>query len=105
MFFQIGLDSKDRGILRFLPFANGSSCNASNQWRFEVMPYGLICVPSIAGYCIKYTAQKNYGNASADTVVRIKRGFYVEKGLKLGGVESGGLGLGESQLGGLESGG
>ena len=42
------------------------------------MPYGLICVPSIAGYCIKYTAKKNYNNASADTVERVKRDFYVD---------------------------
>ena len=77
MFFQIGLDPKDRDMLRFLSFTKGSSCNASNQWRFNVMRYGLICVPSIAGYCIKYTA-KNYSNASADTVERVKRGFYVD---------------------------
>ena len=78
MFFQIGLDPKDREMLRFLPFTKGSSCNASNQWRFKVMPYGLICVPSIAGYCIKYTAKKNYSNASADTVERVKRDFHVD---------------------------
>ena len=55
-----------------------SSCNASNQWRFKVTPYGLICVPSIAGYCIKYTAKKNYNNALAVTVERVKRDFYVD---------------------------
>ena len=42
MLFQIGLDPKDKDVLRFLPFTKGSSCNASNQWRFKVMPYGLI---------------------------------------------------------------
>ena len=78
MFFQIGLDPKDRDMLRFLPFTKGSSCNASNQWRFKVMPYGLICVPSIAGYCIKYTAKKKYSNASVHTVERVKRDFYVD---------------------------
>ena len=30
MFFQIGLDPKDRDMLRFFPFTKGSSCNASN---------------------------------------------------------------------------
>ena len=52
MFFQIGLDPKDRDMLSFLPFTKSSSCNASNQCRFKDMPYGLICVPSIAGHRI-----------------------------------------------------
>ena len=77
IFFQIGLNPKDRDLLRFLPFTKSSSRNASNQWRFKVMPYCLICVPSIAGYCIKYTAKKNYSKASADTVERVGSGFYV----------------------------
>ena len=42
------------------------------------MPYGLVCVPSIAGFCIRYTALKNYANVSPDTVHRVKNDFYVD---------------------------
>ena len=30
-----------------------------------LMPYGIICVPSIAGFCIKYTAARNYANVQS----------------------------------------
>ena len=41
------------------------------------MPYGLVCVPSIAGFCIKYTARKNYAKVPPETQKRVERDFYV----------------------------
>ena len=42
------------------------------------MPYGIICVSSIAGFCIKYTAAKNYANVSANTAKRVEKDFCVD---------------------------
>ena len=42
------------------------------------MPYGLVRVPSIAGFCIKYTALKNYADISSQSLSRIERDFYVD---------------------------
>ena len=77
MFFQIRLHPKDRNMLRFLPFAKDKQ-NGEEHWRFTVMPYGLISIPSIAGYCVKYTAKRNYSRASEDTVRRVEQDFYVD---------------------------
>ena len=42
------------------------------------MPFGLICIPSIAGFCVKYVARQNYSNVSDDTVQMVKQDFYVD---------------------------
>ena len=78
MFFQIALHPKDRDMLRFIPFTGNVFSENTREWRFTVMPYGLICIPSIAGFCLKYTARKNYANVSADTVQRVESDFYVD---------------------------
>ena len=77
MFFQISLHPDDRDMLRFLPFSLDQD-DDTGPWRFTVMPYGLVCVPSMAGFCIKYTASKNYANVSLDTIERVNSDFYVD---------------------------
>ena len=64
-------------MLRFLPF-NADVDKNFQTWRFTVMPYGLVCVPNIAGFCIKYIALKNHANVSPDIVHRVKNDFYVD---------------------------
>ena len=61
MFFHISLEPKDQNVLRFFPFTEGRP-DFNDQWGFTVMLYGLVCEPSIAGFCIKYTINKNYAN-------------------------------------------
>ena len=78
MFFQIRLHPKDRNMLRFFPFTGKKSGEKQEAWRFTVMPYGLVCVPSIAGYCIKYTAKKSYAGVFSCTLKRIQTDFYVD---------------------------
>jgi len=78
MFFQIALDPKDRDMLRFFPFSKEIISKDAEHWRFTVMPYGLVCVPSIAGFCIKYTAMKNYANIPPETLIRIEKDIYVD---------------------------
>ena len=58
MFFQVKLHPRDRDMLRFLPFKDQEVARNDETWRFTVMPYGIICVPSIAGFCIKCTAAR-----------------------------------------------
>ena len=77
MFFQISLHPDDRDMLRFLPF-NTDQDEDIKPWRFTVMPYGLVCVPSMAGFCIKYTASKNHAKVSPDTLDRVNSDFYVD---------------------------
>ena len=77
MFFEISLHPDDRDMLRFLPF-NADVDKNFQTWRFTVMPYSLVCVPSIAGFCIRYTALKNHANVSLDTLHRVKNDFYVD---------------------------
>jgi len=78
MFFQIKLQPRDRDMLRFLLFTEKNGVDEEEHWRFTVMPYGLISIPSIAGYCVKYTTKHNYSNASKDTIRRTERDFYVD---------------------------
>ena len=78
MFFQVSLRPKDRDMLRFFPFTGEKEIKVEDQWRFTVMPYGLICVPSIAGFCIKYTAQKNYAKVPDEYMKKIETDFYVD---------------------------
>ena len=42
------------------------------------MPYGLVCVPSIAGFCIKYTINKNYANVPLEYLNKIDKDFFVD---------------------------
>ena len=67
MFFQVKLHPRDRNILRFLPLKDHRVARNDETRRFTDMPNGIIRVPSIAGFCIKYTAAKNYANISART--------------------------------------
>ena len=78
MFFQIKLHSRDRDMLRLLPFTGEDEMLEEEHMRFTVMPFGLICMPSIAGFCVKYVARQNYCNVSDDTVQRVKQDFYVD---------------------------
>ena len=78
MFFQIALHPKDRDMLRFFPYVDGKPPSGAEHWRFTVTPYGLVCVPSMAGFCIKYTARKNYAKVPQETQQRVERDFYVD---------------------------
>ena len=78
MFFQISLHPDDRNMLRFLLFTGPSMSQSPKVWRFIVMPYGLICVPSIASFSVQYTASKNYARVSQNIVSRLKQDFYMD---------------------------
>ena len=50
-----------------MPFAKNNQDGEEERWRFIAMPYGLISIPSMAGYCVKCTVERNYSSASEDT--------------------------------------
>ena len=58
MFFQIQISSEDRDMLRILWFDGPDMQGDIAAFQFQVAPYGLRCIPSIAGYAIIYTAEK-----------------------------------------------
>ena len=64
-------------MLRFLPFNMDVEKNLQ-PWRFTVMPYGFVCIPTMAGFCINNTSSKIHANVSPDTVHRVKNELYVD---------------------------
>ena len=78
MLFQISLQPINRNLLRFFPFTGKKEIEFANLWQFTVKSYGLICVPSITGFCIKYTAQKNFVKVPVKYLNKIETDFYVD---------------------------
>ena len=78
MLFQVKINPRDRNMLRFLPLKDHWVARNGETWRFTFVSYGIICVLSIAGFCAKYTAARNYANVSASTAKRVEKDFYVD---------------------------
>ena len=78
MFFQIRFVPKDRDMLRILWFSESDMQGHVVAFQFQVAPYGLRCIPSIAGYAMIFTAQQNISNASEDTTSRLTRDIFVD---------------------------
>ena len=47
-------------------------------FQFQVAPHGLKCIPSMAGYALHSTAEKNIPNVSEDAVKKEKRDMLVD---------------------------
>ena len=78
MFFQVKLHPRDRNMLQFLPLKNHGVARNDEARKFTVMPYGIICVTSITGFCIKYTAARNYPDVSESAAKKMEKDFYVD---------------------------
>ena len=78
MFFQIRIAPEDRDMLRILWFSESDMQSQVVAFQFQVAPYGLCCIPSIAAYAMIFTAQKNISNASEDTTSRLTRDMFVD---------------------------
>ena len=74
--FQVKIYSKY--MFRFLPLKDHRVARNDDTWKFTVMPYDIISVPSIAGFCVKYTAARNYANVSASTAKSVEKDFCVD---------------------------
>ena len=78
MFFQIRIDPADRDMLRILWFSQPEMKGELVAYQFQVAPYGLRCIPSIAGYSMIFTAEENVPHASDDAVCRVTRDMFVD---------------------------
>ena len=78
MFFQIRIHEGDRDMLRILWFDEPNMRGKVTQFRFLVAPYSLRCIPSMAGYALHYTAERNVPNVSASTTECVKRDMFVD---------------------------
>ena len=78
MFFQIRIAPEDRDMLRILWFSESDMQGHVVAFQFQVAPYNLRCIPSIAGFAMIFTAQENISNASEDTTSRLTRDMFVD---------------------------
>ena len=78
MFFQIQIAPEDRDMLRILWFDGPDMQGDIAAFQFQVVPYGLRCIPSIAGYAMVYIAEKNTPSVSSDATSRVKRDMFVD---------------------------
>ena len=78
MFFQIRIAPKDQDMLRILWFDKPNMEGNVVAFRFQVAPYGLRCIPSIAGFSLLYTAEKNWPDVSRDAQERVVRDMFVD---------------------------
>jgi len=78
MFFQIRIAAKDRDMLRILWFSDPDMKGSIAAYQFQVAPYGLRCIPSMAGYAMVFTADNNIPNVSNEAVSRVTRDMFVD---------------------------
>ena len=78
MFFQIRIDPADRDMLRILWFSEPEMKGEVVAYQFQVAPYGLRCIPSIAGYSMIFTAEDNMPHVSDDAARRVTRDMFVD---------------------------
>ena len=82
MFHQVGVSDKYRDLLRFLWWEDGDTSKDPLEFRMTVHLLGATSSPGCATYALKASAddnEKELGSASANF---IRRGFYVDDGLK-----------------------
>ena len=78
MFFQIRIAPEDRDMLRILWFSEPDMNGDVAAFEFQVAPYGLRCIPSIAGYAMMFTAENNIPDVSQDATSRVTRDMFVD---------------------------
>ena len=78
MFFQIRITPEDQDMLQILWFDGPGLKGDVVAYRVQVAPYGLRYVPSIAGYSLLYTAEKNFPDVSRDVTERVARDMFVD---------------------------
>ena len=76
MFFQIRIAPQDRDMLRIIFYNNQTS--SYDHYRFKVAPFGLKCIPSMAGFCIHYTADRNIPKVAPKVAKTLKSSMYVD---------------------------
>ena len=84
MFFQIRIHPEDRDGLRVLLFDQPNMQGDVATFQFQVAPYGLKCILSMAVHtkygslCSSLYCRKNIPNVSEEAVKRVKRDMFVD---------------------------
>ena len=78
MFFQRRIAPRDQDMLRILWFSAPEMKGDVVAYKLKVAPYGLRCIPSMAGYSLAYTADKNMVKVSSDATKRVTRDMFVD---------------------------
>ena len=78
MFFQIRIAPEDQDMLQILWFDGPGLQGNVVVYRFQVVPYGLKCSLSIAGYSLLYTAKRNIRDVLHDVAERVTRDMFVD---------------------------
>ena len=78
IFFQIRIAPEDRDMLRILWFSEPEMKGEVVAYKFQVAPYGIRCIPSMAGFAMLFTAEMNIPNIPSDTAARLSRDMFVD---------------------------
>ena len=78
MFFQIQIAPEDRDMIRILWFSEPDMKGEVVAYQFQVAPYGLRCIPSMAGYALMFTAESNTPDVSSDATSRVTQDMFVD---------------------------
>ena len=78
MFFQIRIAPEDRDLLRILWFTDSDMKGNTPAFQFQVAPYGLRCISSIAWYSMVFTAKSNLPIVSSNATTKVPRDMFVD---------------------------
>ena len=76
MFFQIQIAPEDRDMIRILWFSESDMKGDVVAYQFQVAPYGLRCIPSMAGYALMFTAESNIPDASNEATANVTQDMF-----------------------------
>ena len=82
MFHQIGVDPKDRDVLRFLRWENGNLQEEATEYQMVRHVFGATSSPSIANLCLKKAASANRKEFDQETIRTVERNMYVDDLMK-----------------------
>ena len=82
MFHQVRVKPEDRDALRFLWWPGGDLSSTPAEYRMNVHLFGGTSSPSVAGYCLRRTAEDNEDRFGPEVLNTVKRNFYVDDCLK-----------------------
>ena len=73
LFHQIGVDPKDRDVLRFFWLENGDLQEEATEYRMVRHVFGATSSPSIANLCLKKAASANREEFDQETVRTVEK--------------------------------
>ena len=78
MFHQMRIPAKDRDLLRFMWWKNGTVEEDIEEYRMTAYPFGTASSPSWANFALRRTVINHEQEYGAETIAKAYRGFYVD---------------------------